>query len=191
MKTKEIKKHFSERPFFKARDVVAAFGKKASRGYVSLILSNLVKKGGLNRIGRGVYTFLNDSSASGFAFSPFYYGLQDALSIRGIWEQETNPVIITPRKTRQGTRQVMGTNVIVRRISPKMFFGYDIVQYHGIAVPVSDLEKTVIDFVCFREPIHPDVILEMKKRLRKDVLESYLKKVNWKTRKTVENLLKA
>jgi predicted transcriptional regulator of viral defense system len=191
MMARKIREHFSGRPFFRARDVIAAFGKKASRGYVSLILSNLVKKGELNRIGRGVYTFLNDSSASGFAFSPFYYGLQDALSIRGIWEQETNPVIITPRKVRQGTRQAMGTNVTVRRISPKMFFGYDIIKYHGMAVPVSDLEKTIIDFVCFKEPIHPEVILEMKKRLRKDVLENYLKRVNWKTRKTVERLLKA
>ena len=189
MNAKAIREYFSKRPFFRARDVVAATG--AKKGYVSLVLSSLVKKGELNRIGRGVYTFINDSSAAGFAFSPFYYGLQDALSIRGIWEQETNPVIIPPRKVRQGTRQAMGTNVMVRRISPKMFFGYGIVQYHGMAVPVSDLEKTLVDFAYFKEPVYPDVLLEMKKRLRKDVLEDYLKKVNWKTRKSVENLLKA
>jgi predicted transcriptional regulator of viral defense system len=188
MKTRIIREHFSRRPFFRTRDALAATG--ASREYVSLILSTLVKKGELNRIGKGVYTFLKDSSASGFAFSPFYYGLQDALSIRGIWEQETNPIIITPRKIRQGTRQVMGTNVIVRRISPNMFFGFEIVDYHGISVPVSDVEKTLIDFAYFKEPIYPDAVLEMKKRLNKDVLEDYLKRVNRRTRKSVERLLK-
>jgi len=187
MKSKFIKDHFSSRPFFRTRDVIAATG--AKRGYISHLLSNLVKKGDLDRIGRGTYTFLKDSSASGFAFSPFYYGLQDALSIRGVWDQGTNPIIITPRKVRQGTRQVMGTNVIVRRISPRIFFGFEIVKYHGTAVPVSDLEKTLIDFAHFKEPIHPDVLLEMKKRLRKDMLKDYLGKVNWKTRKTVERLL--
>jgi predicted transcriptional regulator of viral defense system len=188
MKTATIKEHFSGRPFFRTREVIAMTG--AKRGYASFMLSNLVKKKELSRIGRGVYTFLKDSSASGFAFSPFYYGLQDALSIRGIWEQETNPVVITPRNVRQGTRQVMGTNVAVRRISPNMFFGFEIMEYHGISVPVSDVEKTLIDFVYFKEPIHQDIILEIKKLLRTDVLENYLKKVNWKTRKSVERLLK-
>ena len=187
MKVKFIRGHFSSRPFFKTRDVIAATGVK--RDYISHLLSNLVKKGDLNRIGRGTYTFLKDSSASGFAFSPFYYGLQDALSIRGVWDQGTNPIIITPRKVRQGTRQVMGTNVIVRRISPRIFFGFEIVKYHGIAVPVSDLEKTFIDFAHFKEPLHSGVLSEMKKMLRKDVMKIYLNRLNWKTRKSVEKLL--
>ena len=66
---------------------------------------------------------------SGFGFSPFYYGLEDALSLRNVWEQETNPVIITPRTVRVGIRKFEGRHFVVRRIDRSMFFGYTFVDY--------------------------------------------------------------
>ncbi|EQD66731.1 transcriptional regulator, partial [mine drainage metagenome] len=81
------------------------------------------------------------------AFLPFYYGLEDALSLRGFWEQETNPVIITPRKVRNGVRQFDSRNYVVRRIDRKMFFGYTFVNYEEFYIPVSDTEKTLIDLI--------------------------------------------
>ena len=187
---KQIREHFTSRTFFRVRDAaVFLSGSGISRGYLKLLLAHLEKKGEITRISRGVYTFQDDASVAGFAFSPFYYGLQEALSIRDLWEQETNPVVITPRRVRQGVRSSMGTNIVVRRIAPEMFFGFEIVKYHGLAVPVSDVEKTLIDFVHFREPLSDEALAEIRKRVRRDVLAGYLKRVPLRTRSKVLGLL--
>lgn len=55
-------------------------------------------------------------------------GLQDALSIHNLWEQETIPIIIITRKIRQGIRKVLDLNVLIRRIDKKYFFGFDYIK---------------------------------------------------------------
>ena len=113
---------------------------------------------------------------SGFAFSPFYYGLQEALSLRNIWEQETNPVIITTRKARTGLREIMGANVVVKRIPKSLFFGFETLKYYDLYIPVSTPEKILIDFIYFKEPLTKETMKELKKHINKKTLDSYLKK---------------
>ncbi|MCX6799515.1 MAG: hypothetical protein NTW59_05480 [Candidatus Diapherotrites archaeon] len=141
------------------------------------------------RVARGFYSFQTDPALAGFAFSPFYYGLQEALSLRNLWEQETNPVIITPKKVRPGLRSSMGANIVVRRISRKMFFGFGMVKYYDFWLPVSDPEKTLIDFAYFRERLPEEALREIKKSLDKKKLRGYLKKTPFLTRKKVEKML--
>jgi len=136
-----------------------------------------VKQGELFPITKGVYTFRQEMQTVGFAFQPFYYGLQDALSLRNLWEQETAPVVITPRRVRNGMRKFLRNNYVVKRIDRKMFFGFSLVKYGDFWMPVSDAEKTLIDLVHFRQPVSDEALTEMKKAMRKEVLEGYLEKV--------------
>lgn len=171
-----VRDHFRKVPAFSLSDLKVFLGKKGiSTAYLRLLVHNLLAKGELKRISRGVYSFSSETQIVGFGFKPFYYGLQDALSLHNLWEQETNPVVITPRKVRSGVRKFDGSNYVVKRISRKMFFGFETVKYAGFWVPVSGFEKTLIDFVYFRQPLSKDVSKELWKRVNRKKLREYLK----------------
>jgi Predicted transcriptional regulator len=109
-------------------------------------------------------TVLNDDiMLTGLSYKPFYYCLESALSLLNLWEQETNPVIVTPLHVRTGIMQYDGRNYIVRRISREMFFGYQYIKYFNFYIPVSDLEKTLIDLVYYNEKI-PDYLFDNIKK---------------------------
>jgi len=187
--TSELLHRFANEPAFCARDIRTFFaGSRLSEGYQNLMVHKLLKEGKLQRIGRGIYTFRQETQVVGFAFQPFYYGLQDALSLRNLWEQETVPVVVTPRKARAGRREFLGSNYIVRRIGRDMFFGFDMVKYGDFWVPVSDLEKTLIDFVHFRQPLSSELAADLKKSMRKDVMDGYLTRAPGRLAKRVRAL---
>lgn len=157
---KDFISHFSSVPAFttnEARRFLKYRG--ASEGYHKLVINNLLKSHKVHKITRGAYTFFEEVQYSGFAFRPFYYGLEDALSILGAWEQETNPVILTPRKVRPGLRAFEGRNYLVRHIDRKLFFGYYFKPYGQFNIPVSTPEKTLIDLFYFRIRV-PDGVVE-------------------------------
>ena len=173
--TSELRRRFSAEPAFSSRDIRTFFAKRRlSEAYQNLMVHKMVAGGKLFRIGRGAYTFHGDAQVVGFAFQPFYYGLQDALSLRGIWEQETVPVAVTPRRVRAGVRAFLGVNYIVRRVSRRMFFGYEMVKRGGFWVPVSDVEKTFLDMVYFRQPLPQELVRAMAGQMRPEVLKGYL-----------------
>lgn len=167
----KVKSFVEGTPAFRARDVELIVG---DRAYALLLLHNLAKRGEIHRVTAGWYSRLDDPIVAVFAFKPCYLALQEALSIHGLWEQETNPVLLTPRPFRTGARRVMGSTVIVRRIEGKRFFGFDYVSYDGFAVPVSDVEKTLIDLAYFGETPDGDVLAEIRRRCDVKKLKSYL-----------------
>ncbi|MFH1200115.1 MAG: type IV toxin-antitoxin system AbiEi family antitoxin domain-containing protein [Candidatus Micrarchaeota archaeon] len=168
-----LEKAFSMQPCFslaQARRVLSG----ASAGYARLLLHNLVKGGRLHRVARGVYSFHSEAQVAGFAFSPFYYGLQDALSLHGAWEQETNPVVVTVRKVREGVRSFEGANFVVRCIPRRLFFGFESMQYGDLWVPVSSLEKTLADLAYFRCHVPADALREIRPRVDLKELDEVL-----------------
>lgn len=176
---------------FTKKDTLRLFSKdKISNGYLDLLLHNLVRDNKIVRITNGVYSFNKDLMYSVFAYSPAYYGLQEALSLRNLHAQETNPIIITPNKIKPGLRTIQGSNVILRRISRKYSFGTEYIRYYDIDIPVSDYEKTIIDFVYYNEPLSKDVIYELKKKIDKSKLHNYLLKYPKKIRDKTNLLLK-
>ncbi len=188
---KSVRGKFGRRSTFCIRDLrVFLKPKVISGGYLKQLVHNLVKKGEIYRLSRGIYSFHDDSQVIGQAFLPCYHGLQEALSIHGLWEQETNPVIITTRKVRTGLRQFLASNYLVRRMGRKMFFGFGAVRYGGRWIPVSDVEKTLIDFAYYGEPLDRHTRKEMLERIRKPVLAEYLKRCGGLTRKKVEKLMR-
>ncbi len=176
----KIRKNLSSKSFptfsiYDVKSMLVAQG--ANPDYAYILLNNLTRRNEVKRITRGMYTFHEDIRVVGFAFTPFYYGLEDALTIRNLWEQGSNPVVITPRKVRNGVRGFHGRNYVLHRIEKTHFFGYDLIRRGNFWIPVSDTEKTLIDFIYFRHYLSEDVlkriaaIADMKKL--KQYLHSY------------------
>lgn len=184
--------HFKENNAFTIRDArIFLKSKKISNTYLKVFIHLLLKKKKLNAIRNGVYTFQQDPIAIGFGFEPFYYGLHYALSIHQLWDQATNLVIITPKKYRSGMREIMETNVIVRRINPKFFFGYEMKWHSGMWIPVSTIEKTFADFIYFKEKIPGQVWEEWKKQLNRKILYEILAPYPIWVKKRIKKLMNA
>ena len=172
---KQFTEEFSRKPAFVIDEVKSFLNRRnASDGYYKLLVQNLLKSNRIHKITRGAYSFYDEVQYAGFAFQPFYYGLEDALSLRGLWEQETNPVIVTPRKIRTGVRQFDSRNYIVRHIKRDMFFGYSLLLYDQFYIPVSDIEKTLIDLVYFGIRVPDEVISIMIRKLDRQTFNTYL-----------------
>lgn len=188
---KQLYDNFKKSKVFSLRDVRILFNNKnISKDYSKNLMSNLIKEKKIHKITNGKYTFQEEIMCIGFAFSPFYYGLQEALSLHNLHEQETNAIIITTNKIKPGIREIMNTNVYLRRIDKKYFFGYDFIKYYDIEIPVSDIEKTLIDLVYYKENISKDVILEIKKKIDLIKLNKYLEKYPITIKNKVLDLIK-
>lgn len=149
---------------------------KNVKQYTKQLIRNLIKQGRINKITKGYYSIHDDPSLIVFCFKPSYLGLQNALSFHNLWEQETNPVIITTRNIRKGIRVVFGRNVIMRRIDRKYIFGFELYLDGDFYLPYSDIEKTFIDMVYFKQPLDKEIIREFKKKIDKKKLGDYLKR---------------
>ena len=143
----------------------------------------------LKKIGKGVYTIHEESSLSVFAYTPAYLGLQSALSYHKLWEQETIPIVITTRKVRRGVRVVLGSNILVRNIDTKYFFGFEYVLDGKFYVPYSDIEKTAIDLTVFKVRVDKVLCNAIRKRVDKDKLSKYLKRYPLKLQELVKKKL--
>ena len=148
---------------------------KKVKQYQKQLIRNSILKGKLKALAKGYYTAYDNPSLSVFCFKPGYLGLQDALSFHNLWEQETIPIIITSRKVRSGIRKIMGMNVLLRRIDKKYMFGVDYFQDGNFCFPYSDIEKTFIDMVYFKEELSREALKNLSRKLNKKKLNNYLK----------------
>ncbi len=189
-------KYISEiRKFLKKSPVVdiaslKRFIPKKNKEYIYTIINNLLRKKEIEKVTKGFYSVYDESSLLVFCFKPSYLGLQDALSFHNLWEQETNPVVITSRKIRTGIRVVFGRNAVVRRINKKYLFGFDYYKSGDFYLPYSDIEKTFIDLIYFREYLDKEVIKEFRKKIDMKKLKSYLKAYPKRTRERVLKVLR-
>ncbi|MBI2110302.1 hypothetical protein HYT51_00800 [Candidatus Woesearchaeota archaeon] len=165
--------------------------KKNNTQYTKQLIKNLIAKGKIKRLAKGGYTAHNENGISVFCFTPAYLGLQDALSFHNIWEQETIPVIITSRRVRQGIRSILGGNVLLRRIDKKYLFGFEYyAQGNNVYLPYSDIEKTLIDMVYFKEKIDKEVIKNLIKKIQRKKLNKYLKRYPIRIKMRILKILK-
>lgn len=188
---KYVREHFDDAgfPVVSMRELRTALKLKGiSDQYLKRLTNYLLKRGELVRIRKGFYTLQDDITVVGFAFRPFYYGLENALTIRKIWDQGTNPIIITPLSVRNGTRKFDKGNYEVCRINREKFFGYDLVKYYDFWIPVSDYEKTIIDFIYFKHQLGNDSIKKLERRLDRKKLNSYLKFYDSHTRRKIKEI---
>lgn len=185
----KIKTLFDKSPVVDFKSLERIIGKTKNSNYAKLFVHNLLKKGEIKKIGKGIYTKHDEISLVVFSFKPAYLGLQSALSHHKIWEQETIPVIVTTRKVRRGVRNLMGKNVLLRNINQKYFFGLDYMEEGNFYLPYSDLEKTFIDMIVFNQKIDEEALKKIKKKINKEKLLKYLKKYPLKIRARLIKLL--
>ena len=183
---REIKDFFRKTPVVSSRDIRM----HVRSSYRHLLVSNLIKRGKVKRVVKGFYTIHEDPTVSVFCFRPAYIGLQEALSMHNLWEQEATLVIVTAKKVKKNSIEVFGNNVILHRIKPKYVFGFDMVKYGDFYVPVSDIEKTFIDLVYFNEIPDKKLIKEIKRRINFKKLKGYLRAYPKNTRKRILAFLK-
>lgn len=181
--------YFEKFPIFTTNDVKLFLRKSGGgRDYYKVFMHNLISSERVFQVKRGYYTLHNDPMTAGFAFSPFYYGLETALTYHGLWDYVTPISIITTKKATPGVRSIMERNVSVRRISRKMFFGYSMVKYENLFyIPMADVEKTLIDSFYFHTVFNKEVYAMLLKRMDTKKLRAYLKLCPKVTRSSVES----
>ena len=163
--------------------------KHGVKQYAKQVVKNLIKQGKINRLGKGVYTKHNESSLAVFLFRCAYLGLQDALSFHNLWEQETIPIIITKDMARTGIRKILGSNVMIRRIDKKYFFGFEYHREGNFVLLYSDIEKTIIDLVYFNQNISEEALKNIKRNINKRKLNKYLNKYPLRFQKRVMEII--
>lgn len=186
---RQIEQLFEKSPVVSFDSIERIIQSKQKSTYAKLLVLNLIRQGKIRRLTKGCYTKHNDISLAVFCFQPAYLGLQSASSLHGLWEQETIPIILTTKKTRVGIRQVLGSNVLVRRISKNYYFGQKLYPEGRFYLPYSDLEKTLIDLVVFKEKIPLDVLKKLQKRIDLKLLKLYLGRYSPEIRQRVLKLV--
>lgn len=116
------------------------------------ILTNMVDKDLIRRLGRGEYVLTEtydsrDSYELASHLEPAsYIGFWSALHFHGLTEQVPRTIFIAVTKQKR-SRHIQGQTVRFVRVSPATFFGYD--QYGGTVV--STPEKTLLDCLRLQE----------------------------------------
>lgn len=183
----KIRNLFRKSPVVNFRSIerIVRFKRKNSKSnYAKLIVHNLLKSGEIKKITKGYYTKYNDNSLIVLCF-PAYLGLQSALSFYDLWEQETIPIIITPKKVRVGIRKILGGNVLIRGTKKKFMFGINYLDDGGFFLPYSDLEKTFIDMFLFKHKINKDVLKKFHEKINEKKLRKYLKVYDGRLREKI------
>jgi hypothetical protein len=191
---KEITDHFSTYPVFTYRDLVLYLGSKEPKPKnLARIVSYMKSNGKLYALKKGVYTFRKDVMVSGFAYSPFYYGMLSALTIRELWTQSSRPDIITIKKVRATNTHIFGSRketAFVHHIPAKYFFGFDIISYGGLRMPVSDPEKTLVDMFYYKVRLPIQNYDGLLRAISKTKIRKYLKTYDRHTATVVLNFIK-
>ncbi|MBI3032513.1 hypothetical protein HYY69_03495 [Candidatus Woesearchaeota archaeon] len=174
---KQVEALFKKTPVvsFKSIEMIIRARTKNKTLYAKQLIRNLLLADKIKTIAKGYYSLYDDPNLLAFCYKPSYLGLQDALSFHNLWEQETIPIIITYQRVRQGIRKVQDINVLVRRLDKKYFFGIEYHQVGDFYFPYSDIEKTFIDMVYFKQKTSKDLLHEFKKRLDSKKVKRYLK----------------
>lgn len=174
---KKIEELFKKSPVvsFKSIERIVK-NQREIKQYSKQLVRNLLIKGEINPLAKGYYTRHDEPALNIFCFEPAYLGLQDSLSIHNLWEQETIPVIITYKKVRPGLRKTKLGNILVRRIDKKYLFGVEYKKAGDFYLPYSDIEKTFIDLVYFKNNIGNEILVNLKKTINLKKLKSYLQK---------------
>jgi predicted transcriptional regulator of viral defense system len=175
---KDFIEYFSKLTLFSSDDAdrfLSHYGSDYS--YSRVFLHNLVVNGKLYRITKGIYTFSRNEAVYGFAFRPFYYGMEFALSVRKLWTQQANPVIITLTKSNAGIRKILGTNITIRRISQNAFFGFEYLNYMDLFIPVSRPEKIFLDFIYYGIDLDGETLINLMSTINPEILKEYAQRL--------------
>lgn len=186
----KIEELFEKSPVVSFKSIEKIIGKKKTSNYAKLLINNLIKKKKIFRLAKGFYTKHNENSLLVFCFKPSYLGLQSALSHHELWDQGTMPILITSKNVRAGIRDVNGANVQIKKIDGKLMFGFEYIQDANFYLPYSDIEKTFIDMIYFKQDLSKETLANFKKRINLKKLKSYLGRYSKGLKKKICGILK-
>jgi len=188
---KKFLEYFDGFPTFTVKDVKLFLSKHGTRGnYYKTFMHSMVKNGRAYTIKKGRYTLHDDPMVAGFAFSPFYYGMETALTHYKLWNYMAPISIVTTNRVRSKDIKLLGRNATVRKIQKSKFFGYSMVHYKDdMYIPMADIEKTLIDSVYFHAHFSSDVYAELAKKIDRKKLEGYLKEYSGIVKRQVNNVI--
>ena len=181
----KIESLFEKSPVVSFKSIERIIGTKKNSNYAKLLVSSLIRKKRIINLTKGFYTKHAELGLAVFCFKPAYLGLQSALSHHNVWDQETIPVVLTSNKVRVGLRNIGVNNILIKHIDKKYFFGWNYVKEGEFYLPYSDLEKTFIDMVIFRQKMSNELIENIRTKLDTHKLHNYLRQYSEKTRRNV------
>ncbi len=168
---------------------------KMGKNYAKLFVHNMIKNGRMIRLKKGWYSFKKSPLLLLKLLVEGYVGLGSAALIHNVWDKAVNLTILTPlagKEIKEGEREIGEQKVIIKKISKKMYFGYQFKEVENLNVRVSDPEKTLIDMIYFNYPFLDEIkdnlleICEIRK-LRNYIL--LLKKRKVRGYKKIEGII--
>ncbi len=145
---------------------------KTDNKQIKGLLHDLVVKGWLKRIEKGKYFLIplnvdatkpyteNQLLIASQLIHPYYIGFWNMLQYYGYTEQFVNTIfVVSPKKKK--VFSLYGVNYKFVKTSEKKMFGLIKIEINGMAVQVSDKEKTLID--CLDHPEYCGGITEVVK----------------------------
>jgi predicted transcriptional regulator of viral defense system len=193
--TDELLRRFKSWPTFTALDAyrhIKKVSRSATRTSVQVTLFRLVRDGRLYRVAKGVFSLRDNAEYTGFAFSPFYYGGLSALMIRDLIDDQVKLEIMTTKTVRKSHMALFdgSVEVILHHVSSARYFGFDMIAYGGIEVPVSNPEKTLIDLFYYGIRLPIQDYSELLRVVSREKVRGYLKVYDKHTATVVLNFIK-
>ncbi|MFH1847442.1 MAG: hypothetical protein ABH869_07810 [Candidatus Omnitrophota bacterium] len=183
MKFLDVKAVFANDDIIDIRNIINRLGPLDRRR-----LYEWQKKGYLLKLCNNFYIFssatINDSllrMISNKIYEPSYVGLESALSFYGlIPEAVFQSTCITTRKTKQINTPI--SNFSYRSIHKKLFWGYSLTMSNSQTFLISDLEKTLLDYLYLNPHLDNLETLqalrlnrtELQKNINPEQLQKYL-----------------
>lgn len=132
-------------PVFGIKDIANAL--KKSREYASLVAYRLKKRGEIQEIEKGKYTFESDPFVvASWIVWPSYISSWAALNYYKLTEQLPFVIHVISTRKRKKKRVYFGNATIeFIKIRQGAFFGYRRVVYQGSGIFVAEKEKAVVD----------------------------------------------
>ena len=139
------------------RDIARLLG-DASPSYARKLAFGLVRKGWLQRVGRGRYLLHHASAGSdaipdvnpfrvgSYLVEPSYFGYATAANLHGLLAQTPRTYfVVTTSPKLVSVRQPAEFRLV--RVPAKKFFGAERREKYSASIQVTDLEKTVLDCI--------------------------------------------
>lgn len=169
---------------FSVNDIVKVTN--LSKSVVRNKLSLLEKQQKIYRIKKGHYSLnkIENKFLLQKAFKETYIGLHSALEYYGSTTQRfTNLDLIT--KKLKHNQKVQDTEIDFHKVKEELFFGYKKIHINNTEVFISNIEKTLIDCIYFSNKLYlteiQEFIRKYKEEINKEVLMTYLEKINSST----------
>ena len=141
---------------FTYEDAVKAYGSDNRRLWE--LLSNLVKRGWLQRIEKGKYLILpleagreqewteHEFIIGSYLIEPYYIGFRSALNYYGYTEQISRIVYVaSTRRKLKSSLDISGVTYRLVKLPERKFFGFKQITIDSYKINISEPEKSIVD----------------------------------------------